>query len=68
MPALVKSRLGESGIRLDEGTIVWPFDLKNSKNDCLISADFIYFDKDPPDYAFFRSDPQELIHYKFHNI
>src|ERR1051325_11668449 len=38
MPALVKRRLGESGIRLEEGTMVCPFDLKKSKNDCRISA------------------------------
>src|SRR5258708_11169841 len=38
MPALVKSRLGESGSKLDEGTMVCPFDLKKSKNDCRISA------------------------------
>src|SRR3954465_8419267 len=37
MPALVNSRLGESGIRLAEGTMVWPFDLKKSRNDCRIS-------------------------------
>src|SRR5580658_4269424 len=41
MPALVKSRPGESGIRLDEGTMVCPLDLKKSKNDCRISADVI---------------------------
>src|SRR5580658_10048779 len=39
MPALVKSRPGESGIRLDDGTMVCPLDLKKSKNDCRISAD-----------------------------
>ena len=38
MPALVNSKLGESGIKLAERTIVWPFDLKKSRNDCLISA------------------------------
>src|SRR3974390_1525025 len=38
MPALVKRRLGESGIRLEEGTMVCPFDLKKSRNDCRISA------------------------------
>src|SRR6266478_3296335 len=37
MPAFVKSRLGESGSRLDEGTMVCPFDLKKSRNDCRIS-------------------------------
>jgi hypothetical protein len=30
--------LGESGIKLDEGTRVWPFDLKKSKKDCRISV------------------------------
>ncbi len=38
MPALVKRRLGESGIKLEEGTRVCCFDLKKSKNDCRISA------------------------------
>jgi len=38
MPAFVKSRLGESGKRLAEGTMVWPFDLKKSKKDCRISV------------------------------
>src|ERR1035437_4187630 len=38
MPAFVNSRFGESGIKLDEGTMVWPFDLKKSKKDCRISA------------------------------
>src|SRR5574340_191275 len=38
MPALVNSRFGESGIRLEEGTIVCPFDWKKLKNDCRISA------------------------------
>src|SRR5579862_6099785 len=37
MPALVKSRFGASGIRLEEGTRVWPLDLKKSRNDCRIS-------------------------------
>ena len=37
MPALVKSRLGASGIRLEEGTMVWPLDLKKSRKDCRIS-------------------------------
>src|SRR5436190_6773525 len=36
MPALVKSRLGESGSRLDEGTMVCCFDLKKSRNDWRI--------------------------------
>src|ERR1700677_2994368 len=38
MPALVKSNPGESGIKLEEGTMVCPFDLKKSKNDWRISA------------------------------
>src|SRR5207302_1980993 len=38
MPALVNSKLGESGNKLEEGTIVCPFDLKKSKNDCRISV------------------------------
>src|SRR2546427_3830450 len=36
MPALVKSRFGESGSRLDEGTMVCCFDLKKSRNDWRI--------------------------------
>src|SRR5881392_309262 len=36
IPALVKSRLGESGSRLDEGTMVCCFDLKKSRNDWRI--------------------------------
>src|SRR6478672_9293548 len=36
MPAFVNSRFGESGIRLLEGTMVCCFDLKKSRNDCLI--------------------------------
>jgi hypothetical protein len=36
MPAFVNRRLGESGIKLDEGTIVCPFDLKKSRNDWRI--------------------------------
>src|SRR5271170_5339939 len=43
MPALVNRRFGESGIRLEEGTIVWPFDLKKSRNDRRISCDVIIF-------------------------
>src|ERR1700722_1003202 len=39
MPALVKSRPGESGIKLDDGTMECPLDLKKSKNDCRISAE-----------------------------
>ena len=41
MPALVKRRPGESGIKLDEGTMVWPLDLKKSKKDCRISTEVI---------------------------
>src|ERR1051325_12058726 len=36
MPALVKSRFGESGMRLDDGTMVCCFDLKKSRNDWRI--------------------------------
>jgi hypothetical protein len=39
MPAFVNSRFGESGIRLDEGTMVCPLDLKKSKKDCRISTE-----------------------------
>lgn len=39
MPAFVKSRFGESGIRLLEGTMVCCFDLKKSRKCCLIWAD-----------------------------
>jgi len=38
---LVKSKFGEVGIKLAEGTIVWLFPRKNSKNPFLTSADFI---------------------------
>jgi hypothetical protein len=38
MPALVNSRFGESGMRLDDGTMVCRWDLKKSKNDWRISA------------------------------
>jgi hypothetical protein len=37
MPALVNNRLGESGIKLEEGTIVCCFDLKKSRKDWRIS-------------------------------
>jgi len=37
----VKSKPGESGIKLEEGTMVCPFDLKKSKKDCRISAEVI---------------------------
>jgi hypothetical protein len=36
IPALVKSRFGASGRRLDEGTIVCCFDLKKSRKSCRI--------------------------------
>src|SRR5208283_1127770 len=36
MPALVNSRLGESGMRLEDGTMVCCFDLKKSRNDWRI--------------------------------
>src|ERR1051325_4850365 len=38
MPAFVKSRFGESGMRLDEGTMMCCFDLKKSRNDWRIWA------------------------------
>src|SRR6202011_6111996 len=41
MPALVKSKLGELGSKLAEGTIVCRFSRKKSKKDCLISEAFI---------------------------
>ncbi len=36
MPAFVKSRFGESGMRLEDGTMLCSFDLKKSKNDWRI--------------------------------
>src|SRR3954465_11660978 len=42
MPALVKSRFGESGTRLEEGTMVCCFDLKKSRNDWRISELVIF--------------------------
>src|SRR5260370_42527962 len=39
MPALVKRRLGASGKRGDDGTIVCFFSRKKSKNDCRIWAE-----------------------------
>ena len=33
MPALVNSRFGASGMRLEDGTMVCCFDLKKSRND-----------------------------------
>ncbi len=41
MPALVNSKFGLSGISEDDGTMVWRFDLKKSRNDWRICADFI---------------------------
>jgi hypothetical protein len=38
MPAFVNKRLGESGMRLDDGTMVCCFDLKKSRNDWRIWA------------------------------
>jgi hypothetical protein len=35
----VKRRLGESGRRLDEGTMEWRFSRKKSRNDCRICDD-----------------------------
>ena len=39
MPALVKNKLGESGSRDDDGTMVCCFSRKKSRNDCLICAE-----------------------------
>src|SRR5215510_5342223 len=36
MPAFVNSRFGESGMRLEDGTMVCCFDLKKSRNDWRI--------------------------------
>src|SRR6266850_5220755 len=41
MPAFVNRRFGESGSRLDDGTMVCCFDLKKSRNDWRISDDVI---------------------------
>jgi hypothetical protein len=41
IPAFVNRRFGESGRRLEDGTIVCCFDLKKSRNDCRICADVI---------------------------
>jgi hypothetical protein len=41
MPAFVNRRLGESGSRLEEGTIVCLFSLKKSRKLCRISSVFI---------------------------
>jgi hypothetical protein len=41
IPAFVKSKPGESGIKLEDGTMVCPFDLKKFKKDCRISAEVI---------------------------
>ena len=51
MPALVNSRFGESGIRLDDGTMVCCFDLKKSRNDWRICDAVIImkFDHRKPD-------------------
>jgi hypothetical protein len=37
IPALVKRRFGELGIKLDDGTMVCPFSRKKSRNDWRIS-------------------------------
>src|SRR5882724_4703463 len=44
MPALVNRRFGESGMRLEDGTMVCCFDLKKSRNDWRICADVIIFE------------------------
>jgi hypothetical protein len=36
MPAFVNRRFGESGMRLEDGTMVCCFDLKKSRNDWRI--------------------------------
>src|SRR6266480_6648121 len=41
MPALVKSRLGASGMSDDDGTMVCCFSRKKSRNDCRICAEVI---------------------------
>ena len=44
MPELVKSSVGSlPGTRLDERTIVWPFDSKNLRNFSRISAAFMAY-------------------------
>jgi len=43
MPALVNSRFGESGMRLEDGTMVCDFRLKKSRNDCRICELVIIF-------------------------
>src|SRR5271166_2127397 len=45
MPALVKSRFGESGMRLEEGTMVCDFDLKKSRYDWRMSLLVITIDQ-----------------------
>jgi hypothetical protein len=37
MPAFVNNKFGESGIKLDDGTMLCSFDLKKSRNDWRIS-------------------------------
>jgi hypothetical protein len=41
MPAFVNKRFGESGMRLEDGTMVCDFDLKKSRNDWRICDDVI---------------------------
>src|SRR5690349_1120413 len=45
IPAFVNNRFGESGRRLDEGTMVCPFDLKKSRNDRRIWALVIFLNR-----------------------
>ena len=42
IPAFVKSRLGEDGIKDADGTMVWPLEVKNCRKLFLISADVIF--------------------------
>src|SRR6266403_2678162 len=42
MPAFVNNRFGESGSRLEEGTMVCFFSLKKSRKVCRISSVFIF--------------------------
>jgi len=54
----VKSKFGEVGIKLAEGTIVWFFPRKNSKNPFLTSADFIELTDDHTLTPTPRQDPR----------
>src|SRR5260370_8946783 len=62
MPALVKSRFGASGSRLEEGTMVCCFDLKKSRNDWRISA-LVIFKSDPPPAATQPQGRTKRLHY-----